>query len=168
MHPGTNDSQQQLRLKVVERFGDGGTAFLTNPEIWIEFLNAGAMAYNAIVEPLSADMKAFFDFYRTAMRTWALERSHVRQIYIFMLSILMVTLSHSNPTLQQRRSIKIANADAARQEDKVKFDRDHHLISTEAETLRPSKQPRMDVIPESVPETWHEPKLNTYFSKESV
>ncbi len=81
VHPSNNDSQQPLRFKIVERFGDGGTYFLTDPEVWIEFLHAGAMAYKAIVEPMSEDMDAFLDFYRTAQRTWSSERSHVRQIY---------------------------------------------------------------------------------------
>ncbi len=78
-----------------------------------------------------------------------------------MLSILLLTLSHSNPTLQQRQSIKIANAHVARQ-TKVKLDTDHHLITTETKILHPHKQPRMDVVPEN----WPESTLNTYFTKD--
>ncbi len=163
--PSVDDLQKQQpppRLKIVERFGDGGAYFLADPEMWIEFLCAGAMAYKVLVEPLSEDIERFLSFYRTAQRTWSSERSHVRQIYTYtMLPIILLTLSHSNPILQQRQSIKISNTEAARQ-TKVKLDTEHHLITTETEILQPHKQPRMDVVSES----WPESTLSTYFTKD--
>ncbi len=43
----------------------------------------------------------------------------------------------------------------------MKFDTEHHLITTETEILHPHKQPQMDVVPES----WPESTLSTYFTK---
>ncbi len=80
------------RFKIVERFGDGGTYFLTEPEVWVEFLDAGTMPYKVLVEPLSEDIKGFLSFYHTAERTWSSQRSHVRtqDRYIIMLLPLCI------------------------------------------------------------------------------